>query len=252
VRVAKVNDDGSSTSASFANPVATPATLIPGVVHVWSLGVDLPQTRLDLFATWLSSHELDRARRFHFERDRRRFIAAHGLLRGVLGGCTGRPPGTVHFDVSALGRPEVDGPLQFSLSHSSDLAVVAVTIGCAVGVDVERLRPMPDATSLARQFSGNEQAMLSSGSQESRERNFFRLWTCKEAYAKAIGRGLDLPLNQFTVSFVDAVRSSVRTEGAEVNLEWSLQSFEPAAAYIAAVAVQGERVRLSIETAVGG
>ena len=117
-----------------------------GEVHLWKASLDQPESVLDALAASLSADERRRAERFHFVRDRRRFIAARGVLRDILGRYLRVPAGSVNLVTMEHGKPELadrtGNGLQFNLSHSHDLAVYAITCRRKVGVDIERVRTM--------------------------------------------------------------------------------------------------------------
>src|ERR1700722_17902198 len=139
----------------MADPIinwpAPPASLFLGVgeVHVLAATLAVSAEHICRCSKALSPDEMDRAERYHFDRDRRRFIAGRGLLRSVLGHYLGQQPVQLKFDYGARGKPALAGcdrdeMLHFNLAHSDDLLVLAVTRACPVGIDVERLRPMND------------------------------------------------------------------------------------------------------------
>jgi 4'-phosphopantetheinyl transferase len=154
-------------------------------------------------AALLTEEELDRARRFHFEADRRAWVCAHALLRWALSGITGQSPHALSFQPGAWGKPrlvqEPSAPaLQFSLSHTRTLVAAAVAT-VELGVDVERVAPeRADAGVAERFFSTAEVAYVREGAPQALAERFFSLWTLKEAYLKARGFGLSVPLSAFS------------------------------------------------------
>jgi 4'-phosphopantetheinyl transferase len=172
------------------------------VVDVWEAGLDLAADELQTLGGLLSPAERDHARRFHVERDRRRFTAARGRLRQLLGRYADVPPSAVAIHTRASGKPFMrrEPPLEFNLSHSDDRVIFAFA-RWAVGIDVERIRPLPELLSIAAHFfaPGEYEAMrrLTGAPLEDA---FFRCWTLKEAYVKATGEGLNVPLSAFQVS----------------------------------------------------
>jgi len=174
-------------------------TLLPGEAHVWRASGGPDAAALARSAFVLSDDERARAARLHFERDRIRFIRAHGVLREVLARYLAAPPARLSFVKGPFGKPSIAGSaLEFNLSHCEDMVVVAIS-GCgAVGVDVERVRDMPDAKSLAAHFfAPAENAALAAAPVSERRGLFFSIWTRKEAYVKATGEGLSRPLDSF-------------------------------------------------------
>ena len=200
-----------------------PFNLAPDEGHCWSVPLDVPANRLAVLFEILTQDERDRAARFRFDRERRRFIAARATLRELLGRYVDMPPGQVRFAYNAFGKPALTpqfGGLKFNLSHSADLALIGVTCDAEVGVDVEYIRPS-DYNDIARSFfAPSEIEQLSAVPRHLQDRAFFSSWTRREAYAKARGEGL-----------VDGA--------AEPRGQWTLFSLEPAPGYIGAVAIEG-------------
>jgi 4'-phosphopantetheinyl transferase len=151
----------------------------------------------------LSPDERARAARLAAGDVRRRFVASRAALRDILAAYVGASPAGLRFRYGPHGKPALAPPLEwlhFNLAHSQDLAVVAVARR-PVGVDVERVRPLADGplALAARTFAPGEVAALRAAPQSQQLDEFFRYWTCKEAYVKARGAGLSLPFDQFTV-----------------------------------------------------
>lgn len=182
----------------------------PAPIELWHVDLTvLPDAQR---LAWLSAAEHDRAARFVFERDRRRYLAAHCALRQLLSTRTGVPAAGLAFDEGPFGKPSLSGERRcaFNMSHSEDVALVATAdaeVG-EIGVDVEMLRPMPDATALARQnFSASECAELAATPPDAQPLAFLLGWTRKEACLKAIGSGLSIAPNIFTAGLPMAPRS---------------------------------------------
>lgn len=164
-------------------------------VHILAVSLDVHAGRVAELDALLSTDERERARRFVFDRDRRRFVVCRGTLREILGGYLDAPPERLRFAYGAHGKPRLEGasqppPLSFNLSHSHELAVYAVCLHADLGVDVEHLRPMPDAMALAARFLPGEEALLTSLAPEDRAGAFLQCWTRKEAAWKADGSGM--------------------------------------------------------------
>jgi 4'-phosphopantetheinyl transferase len=180
-------------------------------VRVVSAGLDLPEPRLrELFAR-LDPGERARAERFVFERHRRRFTAARGLLRETLGEELAVDPGALRFEYAARGKPRLaagqDDGLRFNVSHSEDRLLIAIGRGVELGVDIERVRDDLDHAAIARRFfSEGECSALLAQPERSRAGAFFAIWTRKEAYIKLVGAGLSIPLNGFEVSLEEPPR----------------------------------------------
>jgi 4'-phosphopantetheinyl transferase len=153
----------------------------------------------------LSEEERRRASSFVFVEDRRRYIQAHVCLRQILSQYTSRSAGSLRFRSTESGKPFLEdsggsSPLNFNLSHSAELAVVAVTTAAEIGVDVEQIRPIPEWEDISRStFHPDEADWVRSCPSELRNEAFFQVWTAKEAYVKAMGLGLAHPLDSFSV-----------------------------------------------------
>ena len=217
-------------------------------VVVWMC--DLPQYEperaqlLDL----LSPEERLRANRFAFDRDRGRFILSHGLLRVILSRYLAEAPERIEFTTGPHGKPAVQrsaestSPIEFSLSHSGQYALVAVANHRAVGVDVEVCRPDVDALALARRFFASREAeKIAQAQGPERQRLFYRFWTGKEAYLKGRGVGLSLGLDRFELVFDDELtRAAVRVGGSgSPDNHWSVLSFSVEERVAGAVAFEG-------------
>jgi 4'-phosphopantetheinyl transferase len=211
-------------------------------VHLWR--IDLTNADAVDFDA-LSDEELERGARFHFEKDRIRFKIARAALRTILGRYAHLLPDALDFCQNDYGKPSLTNPraagLHFNLSHSKDVALLAVTREREVGIDVEFMRPDFATTEVAEHFfSSTEVATLAGVEFRLRPRAFFNCWTRKEAYIKARGEGLSLPLNSFDVSLKPgqpATLLNTRLDSADVS-RWSLHELFPVAGYAAAVAVE--------------
>jgi 4'-phosphopantetheinyl transferase len=184
-------------------------------------------------AQTLAEDESQRARRFHFEQDRRRFVVGRGQLRSILSAYIGCTPSSVKFTYGSKGKPALPG-LQFNVSHSHELALCAISAKREVGVDLEYLRPMPEAVQLAKRFfSRAEHDLIQALPAEEQASVFFRLWTGKEAYLKATGQGLSHPLDQ-----VEIISTRDSWALSEALPGWFMQSFTPTPDYLAALVVE--------------
>ncbi len=211
-------------------------------VQCWSVRLDAaPET----YYAVLSDDERKRSARFGFERDRRRFVVAHGVLRELLGRYLGTDPGQIRFVCNAFGKPELHpefgsrggrgGRVRFNLSHSADLALIAIALDVDVGVDLECIEERSESNyaDVARSFfSASEVDALSRVPSDLYAKAFFGCWTMKEAYVKACGEGLSMPLTSFSVPII--------TDPASVPVRcgsWSLLALQPAPGYVGALAV---------------
>lgn len=216
------------------------------------MGLDLPDEERAELSKLLKPEELERAARFHFARDRNRFLAARARLRILLGRYLGVAPSAVRFQYGSRGKPGLaghGGNLPFNLAHSGALALVGVTRDRNIGVDVEFLRPGPPREKIAeRFFSVREVAALRSLPAAEQVRAFYNCWTRKEAFLKATGEGLPFGLDRFSVSLVPGEPAALLEVpfGQGEAARWSLRHLEPAPGYIGAVAVEGSIEHLSI------
>jgi 4'-phosphopantetheinyl transferase len=221
-------------------------------VHLWKLNLDHP-SRMPSAQAILSTAERARAARFHFDHDRRRFIVAHCALRIILGNYLGISPSQVQFHYGDAGKPALDSnvhssSITFNLSHSHELALVAVTLERRIGVDVERVHPLDDAARLVTHyFSPQEQTAFFALPENLKTEAFFNCWTRKEAFIKALGSGLSHPLDQFDVSLRPGEPPKFLRIGSNLQdiARWSLYHLEPAANYIGALVVEGIGLNLS-------
>lgn len=221
-------------------------------VHVWSAPLDPPEEAVFRCASLLAPDERARADRFRFERHRRQFTVARGVLRTLLGRYLEVDPRILEFRYASHGKPELGGRfagsgLRFNLSHSGEVALYAFTRGREVGVDVEHVHPLDDAVHIAeRFFSAAENAAFRALPAEVKEEAFFLCWTRKEAYIKAIGEGLSLPLHEFDVSLApgEPARLLGAVDPAQAH-RWTLRELDPAPGYAGAIVVEGAEWELS-------
>ncbi len=216
-------------------------------VHIWHASVDVSERCLEHFERVLSHDEVKRANRFHFECDRRRFIVAHGLLRYFLSCYCFSTPYKHSFDYNYYGKPGLSGntQLHFNMSHSGKYVLYGFTRGREIGVDIEHVRKTENLELIINSyFSSREIYEFSKLSKQFRNKAFFSCWTRKEAYIKAQGKGLSLPLNQFSISFIpdEPVELLETQHNVKEKSRWSLTEIAVNAEYAAAVAVEGHNL----------
>lgn len=225
-----------------------------GEVHVWRAALDLPASRLRTLQGILSAEEKERARRFYFRRDRERFVAARGSLRTILAGYLDLDPVQLRFCSNPHGKPAL-GPefggerLRFNLAHSDGLGLIAVTRGKELGVDLERIRRNLASEMIARRFfSPAEVASLLALPEDLQCEAFFTCWTRKEAYVKARGEGLSIPLDGFTVSLAsgDSLAPCSISGAVEHISSWSLHHLCPGPGFVGALALEGRGLGISL------
>jgi 4'-phosphopantetheinyl transferase len=219
--------------------------LPPNEIHVWRARSDEDPQQYGRLADTLSADERARAERFHFERDRHRYIVSHGMLRVILSRYLHVGPGQLRFGYGPQGKPylaaDMGHPgLQFNMAHSHEIALYAVVSEHAVGIDVELIRDLSDLENIAASFfSPSENAALRSLSAEQRVEGFYNCWTRKEAYVKAIGEGLACSLDQFDVSLAPGEQARLLSVAGDTSAasQWSLWTLRPAPGYVGAIAV---------------
>jgi 4'-phosphopantetheinyl transferase len=221
--------------------------------HVWRASLLQAEQETARLRQLLTPDEQARAERFHFQKDRDHFIVARGILRSLLGRYLEVEPGRLRFEYSSYGKPRLSkefdgGALRFNLSHSHERVLYAFARGRELGVDIEYLRQDFACEEIARRFfSPHEVAAFCSLPTSQRTEAFFRCWTRKEAYVKALGEGLSAPLDEFDVSLLPgepAALLSNRRRPQEVA-RWSLQTLDVASVYAAALAVEGHDWQLN-------
>jgi 4'-phosphopantetheinyl transferase len=216
-------------------------------VHVWREFLDLSTLQNKRLLGILSSDELVRAGRLRYERDQKRFIAARGILRIILGRYLGENPQKIHFEYTSNGKPVLannpgNDTLCFNLSHSDALALYAVTRGRNIGIDIERVRDDVAVEEIAQEFfSQDEISSLERIHKKKRNEVFFRYWTRKEALLKAMGEGISFPMEHFDVSSISGRDLSpiIFSGDKRESPRWYVQDLFPGRGFAAAIA--GER-----------
>lgn len=221
--------------------------------HVWRVQLEAGESALLRLHATLSPDERARARRHHRPLDGNHFIVARAALRTILAMYLDSAPDQLRFEYEPQGKPVLkqeaaaSPAIAFNLAHSHGLALVAVTLGQRVGIDIERVHPRLAEERIAeRFFSANETAALRGLPIAAQPLAFFRGWTRKEAFVKARGDGLAFPLNGFEVSLGPSEPPALlRVTDAPAEAErWSLYELIPAPGYIAALAVEGRGLSL--------
>jgi 4'-phosphopantetheinyl transferase len=226
------------------NVVAAPV-LHHGEVHVWRQRLDCSPASVEAFTCLLSNEERYRAERFRFEEGRTEYIVSRGTLRVLLAAYQGTATDQLQFAYSEFGRPRlaVDGPeaIEFNISHSSGLTLLAFARHRRIGIDIEAVRTNFNPTEIAENyFSQSERTTLSDLPPGLRHQAFFRCWTRKEAFIKALGEGLSHPLDAFDVSLAPgetAALTATRPDSLEAA-RWTLRDVAVPGGYLAALAVE--------------
>ena len=249
---------------SWSAPPSAP-TLPTDRIDVWRVCLDVAEKDVaekdavekpESKTSVLSPDEIARANRFHFEKDRRRFIRCRSALREILAAYIAIPAAEIRFEYLAAGKPQLAAEqnryaLQFNLSHSGSMALIAVGREQLLGVDIETIRRDVDTDALAeRYFSTRERAALRALPDHLRLAAFYACWTRKEAFLKATGDGLSFPLADFSVTTHPDTDpdSSPKIEEIQGDLaagaRWSLADLSGIEGYRAALAIEGAFSRL--------
>ncbi len=210
-------------------------------VYAWPLEAELAPVQYHLHL--LSEEERARAARFRFDRHRGNYVQAHSGMRRVLAACLQCAPGGIAFQQNEYGKPSLPGdPLQFNLSHTRGLCVLAVSRVMPLGVDVEYIREMDEAVASSH-FSSRELATLRHTTGEAWVRSFYRIWTSKEALLKAEGFGIHVPLHSFDVEGDPEKPAALLAArpAAGFTRQWRMHDLRPGTGHhAAALAVGGD------------
>jgi 4'-phosphopantetheinyl transferase len=212
------------------------------IVHVWRLNLPMPKNVMEKFKSTLSADEIVRANRFYFNTHRKQFIAARGGLRNILSRYLKILPQDVRFFYTNFGKPYLDNiDLTFNISHSGNYIVCAFTRKACIGIDIEQIKFDMDFQSIARKiFSEEEYLTFLKMSNKEKPFAFYRYWTRKEAYLKAIGTGLHYSLNQVQVNFSNSEKPkllNIEAQPLELNL-WQLEEIISDQTCIATIATR--------------
>ena len=222
-----------------------------GEIHVWRVELDDVARPVVAYQSILSEEENSRANRFYSEQGRERFILTRFALRTLLGRYVGIDPDQLRFATNDYGKPYVQNEgadARFNLSHSGSLALIAISQGREISVDVEIVRDDDSFDRIAaRYFSLAETLALQATPETQRHASFTQIWTKKEAYIKARGLGMAIPLNSFDVSR-NVHTVPVNVTGTSETLPWAVRALPLGAAYRGAVAAPGTDWRFQIET----
>ena len=215
-------------------------------VHLWRIRLDLPGPIVAGLTAILSPDEQERAARFVRQQDCDRFVACRGALRWIVGRYAGLPARSCRFEYGRYGKPRLwqspaAAAVQFNVSHSGERALIAVARNRAVGVDLEQIRPDVDIHDVGQMvFSATERETLRTLPEKDQLAAFFDLWTCKEAYLKAMGRGFSAAPQHVTLTAGLMLLGSVLGDSEEgASVRWSVASLSLVQGYAATVAVEG-------------
>jgi 4'-phosphopantetheinyl transferase len=225
-------------------------------VHVWLIRLDDYVIHFESLLQRLARDELERVGRYYFQKDRERFAVGRAITKTILGRYLSVSATQVRFSYNAFGKPFLAGPaaydLRFNLSHSNGLALLALALGREVGVDVEYKQREVATTDLAQRFfSAAEIESLLKLPNDQQSDGFFKCWTRKEAYIKAIGEGLSFSLDSFSVSlapFESPIVLDVAGNYRE-TARWLFWDVSPDSEYAGALAAEGQALQLRTFTA---
>jgi len=212
-----------------------------GEVHLWRLSLDQPDVIRDRFRLTLEPDELSRASRFHFEKHRRHFLVGRGFLRDIVARYLDEKPENLRFAYGAYGKPSLaaDTAVRFNMSHSHEVALLAITRDVELGVDVEHVRADFATADIARRFfSQAEVEAFDMLPPEEQVAAFFKCWTRKEAYIKAIGKGLSQPLDGFDVTLGPGEEAALLRAAADDASRWAMSDIDVGEGYAGALAVE--------------
>lgn len=230
-------------------------------MRLWRVELDVEADAEERLRGELAPDEIDRAKELAGAQARRRFVVARGTLRVLLGDLLGAPPRSIPIETGPGGKPRLartERQLHFNVSHSGDLALICIADGFEVGVDIERLRLVPDALAIARRrFTPAEARFVEEGDASDVDRRFLLCWTRKEALAKATGAGLSFNLRSFTVP-LEEPGGIVPLAGPDDKREqrWSVLDVPMGPEHVAALALpasvlsNGEAIPKSTHSAV--
>jgi 4'-phosphopantetheinyl transferase len=236
--------------------LAAPLVLEPDTVHVWAFTLAGSDDFVEACRNSLSPTERHRADRFVFARDRTRYTIAHAVLRHLLSRYCGIAPDLLQFEVTKSGKPSLQPSderactLHFNLSHSDERALLGVSDGRELGVDIERVRSDVETLAISRHyFFGEERKAIEESLSVTRDTTFFRYWVAKEAVLKAQGVGLGFPLDRFCVHFLPGGHAAhIETlDAAVLEREWTVRMLPCETGWVGSVAARGDDWNVKVE-----
>ena len=224
----------------------TPLLLKKDDVHLWRASLNIDSEKEQKLRNLLSEDELIRADRFRFGQHRRRFVVTRARLRQILADYLAMSPAELFFDFGLHGKPLLcssheKASVNFNLSHSGDVVLYAFSRERQVGIDIEFVREKTDFMAISESwFRTNELAVLKACPEDQRRQCFFRGWTRKEAYLKALGEGIAYGLDRFEVSLQENDAALLWHQNGEQEVQrWQLLDLLIGADCCAALAVEG-------------
>ena len=219
-------------------------------IHVWRVAFPKMLSSSSKLYELLDSDEKAKADRFHFTEDSNKFIISHAVTRLILSGYAHEPSAELRFAVNEFGKPALlDSQLHFNLSHSGNFALIAVTPITSVGVDIEKVVAARAKLDLATRFFSNTEVIhLKTLEEEHFVQGFFNAWTRKEAYIKALGVGLSIPLDSFSVSVKPGEETKLLQDKNEERTpeEWTLVDLHINENHAGALAIKAKHFELKL------
>lgn len=220
-------------------------TILPKEVHIWKTLLDINDSdQIEAFLDTLNDDEVRRAERFCFADDRLKFIISRGTLRFLLGRYLNESPKNFVFQYNKYGKPYLNNlPLHFNVSHSKSVALYAFSLNEEIGIDVEYCKSTRNINLVSRSFSELEQKAYNELPDSLKMEAFYKCWTRKEAFMKAVGDGFSIPLKSFDVSLDHNPRLiEIRDLDHKVH-EWTLHDIPVPDNYKATLAIKDKEIK---------
>ncbi|MCK5683598.1 4'-phosphopantetheinyl transferase superfamily protein [bacterium] len=236
------------------NPKAPFPPLNADETYIFFISVTEKEKDIDTFLTSMSHGEKERARKYRFKKDKNRYIVARGMLRRILGGFLCVSASNISFTYNHYGRPLLDPKiyntsLKFNLSYSDDGIIIGITFNRKIGVDIETLdRDVKELVTISKNFfTENECNNICNTPIKEQNLLFLKYWVRKEAYIKAVGKGLSIPLHSFEILLnAEQPLKFLTSEHHDPQLDWNMIEFEPRKGFLSAIAFTGEEHSISI------
>ena len=215
-------------------------------IHVYLVDLELFKNHFNNYQDVLSEEEIDKTNRFHFQKDKTMFATVRANLRFLLSHYLSSKPEDVKFILNDFGKPRLKSKnnldIRFNVSHSKKLGLIAIGLGCEIGVDIEYINREFVTTDIAKNyFSHSESIELFKQNTDLQIRSFFNLWTRKESYIKAQGKGLSIPLDSFDISLSEDNPKILRIDDQTNVRDWNIYHLLSNDDYCAALTNQGGR-----------
>ena len=222
--------------------------LSPGELHIWQVSLHSTHALLEQFKSGLSEDDLARVPFFEFEKVRDSYVTSQGALRNLLSGYLHIPPNLVKIGRRRKGKPysNDDPGLYFNMSTSGKLAVFAFSRDSEVGIDIERIRPLPDLDDMIRRNFTDSEIRFINTKPEERISRFFRFWTVKESYLKAIGEGMRLRPDSLEFSIEKDRIRQLSVKGVFEQEDWNFKEFSPAMDYVGAITYGRDKAEIRL------